>query len=136
MIYAFSNLLEFIPCEVAHLSRSINDTPKQHRKEHEMVILDPNHSSRSDLLTDGLRKLHIGLTICQPILLVKVHLARMIVEKGPEDRVGETVVVSISDVIVKIDGLAGVLFHQTLVNQRAIFWWDEETRPTDPGEVE
>lgn len=60
----------------------------------------------------------------------------MVVEEGPEDGVGKTVVVSISDVIVEIDSLAGVLLHQSFVDQRAILWGDEETRPADPGEVE
>lgn len=56
-------------------------------------------------------------------------------EEGPEDGIRETVIVAIGYVIVKIDGLAGVLFHEAFVDDGAVFRRDEEARPTYPREV-
>jgi hypothetical protein len=58
-----------------------------------MIILHPDHIAFAHKTIDHLCKPHIRLSISQPIRLVKVHLSRVVVEQGPEDRVGETVVV-------------------------------------------
>jgi hypothetical protein len=39
-------------------------------------------------------------------------------------------------VIVEVYGLARVLLHETLIDERAIFGRDKEPRPSNPGEVE
>jgi len=55
-------------------------------------------------------------------------------EQGPKDRVGEAVVVAIRDVVVEVDGLAGVLLHEPLVDMSSVLGVDVETWPSDPSE--
>jgi hypothetical protein len=43
---------------------------------------------------------------------------------------------AVCDVVIEIDGLAGIFFHQPLVYERPVFGGNEETRPADPGEIE
>jgi len=42
---------------------SVNQAAQEHRKEHQVVVLDPDHGARLDLLTDGFGKLHVCLAI-------------------------------------------------------------------------
>lgn len=70
-----------------------------------MIILNPNHGSGGDLLKDDLSKCHVGLTISEPVLLVKVHLAGVVMEEWPQDGIGEAIVMAICDVIFQIDCL-------------------------------
>jgi hypothetical protein len=60
----------------------------------------------------------------------------MIVEQRPQDGIGEAVVMAVCYVIVKVDGLARVLLHEAFVDYQPVLGWDEETWPTNPGEVE
>ena len=55
-------------------------------------------------------------------------------EQGPEDGVGETVVVTIRDIVVEVDRLAVVFLHEPLVDDRSVLGVDVEARPSDPGE--
>lgn len=41
---------------------------------------------------------------------------------------------TICDVVVEVDGLAGVLVHEASVDDGTILWGDEEAWPADPGE--
>ena len=52
-----------------------------------MVVLHPDHVSGTDQATDGLGEFEVRLAVGEPIGLVKVHLARVVVEEWPEDRV-------------------------------------------------
>jgi hypothetical protein len=81
-----------------------------------MVVLNPDHSARGDLLANDLGKAEVGLSVSEPILLVKIHFAGVVVEQRPEDGVGEAVIVAIGNVIVEVDGLAGIFLHETLVD--------------------
>ena len=83
---------------------------------------------------NDLRELEISLPIRPPVLFVKVHLAGVVMEEGPKDGVGETVVVAIRDIVVEVDGLAGVFLHEYLVDVRSVLRVDVETRPSNPSE--
>lgn len=121
-----------------HIGGSRADTivqrSQKHGKEHQVVILNPDHGAGSELLHDGLSEGVVRLPVGLPVFLFKVHLSGMVVEKRPEDRVAETVIVPVCDVIIEVDGLAGVLLHQPLVDDGTILWRNEETRPANPGE--
>lgn len=121
-----------------HIGGSRADTivqrSQEHGKEHQVVILNPDHGAGSELLHNGLSEGVVRLPVGLPIFLFEVHLSGVVVEERPKDRVAEAVVVSVCDVIVEIDGLAGVLLHQPLVDDGAILWRNEETRPANPGE--
>ena len=82
-INSFCDLFEFVLGKRAHFTRTIYYAPKQHREKHEMIILDPDHGARTNLLTDYLRKLHIRLAIRLPILLVEIHLSGVVMEQRP-----------------------------------------------------
>lgn len=41
---------------------------------------------------------------------------------------------TICDVVVEVDGLAGVLVHEAFIDDGTILWGDEEAGPADPGE--
>lgn len=41
---------------------------------------------------------------------------------------------SVCNFVIKINGLTGVLLHETFINKRAILWGDEEAGPTYPSE--
>ena len=84
-INPFRDLFEFVLGKGAHFTGTIYYAAKQHWEKHEMIILYPDHGSWADLLTDYLRKLHIRLTICLPILLVEIHLSGMVMEQRPQD---------------------------------------------------
>ena len=71
-----------------------------------MVVLDPDHRVGSKLFHNRLGESHISLTVRQPILLLEVHLTRVVVEKWPEDRIGEAVVMAVGDLVVKVHSLA------------------------------
>jgi hypothetical protein len=100
-----------------------------------MVVLYPDHRPRPYLLANGFGESHIGLAICQPILLIEIHLAGMIMEEGPENGIGEPVVMTICNVIIEINGLTGKLFHKPFVDEGSILERDEESGPTNPSEV-
>ena len=68
--------------------------------------MHPHHAAGRKLLNDGLGEREVSLAVGEPVLLVKVHLARVIVEEWPEDGVGEAVVVAVGDVVVEVDRLA------------------------------
>ena len=55
-------------------------------------------------------------------------------EQGPKDGVGETVVVAIRDIVVEIDGLTGVVLHESLVDIGPVLGVDVEARPSNPSE--
>ena len=99
-----------------------------------MIILHPNHRPRLDVRQNDFRELEVSFPVSPPVLFVKVHLARVVMEQGPKNRVGETVVVAIRDVVVEVDGLAGVLLHEPLVDVSSVLGIDVETRPSDPSE--
>jgi len=99
-----------------------------------MVILDPDHVSRANLRLDRLSELEVRLAVCEPVVLVKAHFAWVVMEQGPQNGVGEAVVVPVGKVIVEVDGLAVVLFHETLVDDGSVLDGDEEAWPADPGE--
>ena len=42
----------------------------------------------------------------------------------------------VGDVVCEVDGLARVLVHQPLVDERAILGRDKKASPSDPGEGE
>jgi hypothetical protein len=108
---------------------------EEHGKEHKVVVLDPDHVARTCLLADSFGEIEICLAIREPILFVKVHLARVVMEEGPEDGVGEAVVVPVSEVVIEVDGLTGILLHETTVDKRTVLERDIETRPADPGKI-
>ena len=101
-----------------------------------MVILYPNHAPWANLAHDGLCKRQVCLTVSEPVALVEIHFSGVIMEKGPEDRVGEAVVVLVCDIVVEIDGQAGILFHEPLVDDGAVLVGDEEARPSNPSKVD
>lgn len=133
--HAFRDAID-LGVSVVAAGRSVNHAAKEHRQEHEVVVLNPDHGARLELRLDSLGELEVGLAVGEPILLVEVHLTRVVMEKRPKDGVGETVVVTVGDIIIQVDGLAAVLFHEPLVDIGAILDWDEEPGPADPGEVE
>ena len=118
------------------LSTVLNEIAKEHGEEHEMIVLHPDHVATADLRTNDLGELEICLAIREPILFVKVHFAGVVMEERPEDGIGESVVMAVSDVIVKVHRLTRVFLLQSFVNDGAIFGRNEEAWPTDPGEVE
>lgn len=99
-----------------------------------MVILHPDHVATADLGTHRFRELEVCFPVCEPILFVKVHFAGVVVEQWPEDGVRETVVVPVCEVVVEIDSLTGVLFHETLVDDWSVLDGDVEAWPTYPSE--
>ena len=115
---------------------AVDDAAEEHREEHEVVVLHPDHAILAELGADSLCKFEVNVTVGKPVCLVKVHLAGVVVEEGPEDRVGETVVVLVGDVVCEIDGLARVLVHQPLVDEWPILGRDVKAGPSDPGEGE
>ena len=66
---------------------AVDDTTEEHGEEHEVVVLDPNHAILPDLGADCLGKFEVDLTVGEPVGLVKVHFARVVVEERPEDGV-------------------------------------------------
>lgn len=102
------------------------------------LTLNPDDISRVDLLLNRLGKEQVGLTVREPVGLVKLDLARVVccvlgsgsafrdgsssgahspvkeserrtVEEGPEDRVGKAVVVPFGDFSRQVDGDTGEL---------------------------
>lgn len=63
--------------------RAGDEAAKKQRKEHKVVILNPNHRVLADLLADDFGEAHIGYTIGKPILLIKIHFSGMVVKQGP-----------------------------------------------------
>jgi hypothetical protein len=112
----------------------VDQPAEEHGEEHEVVVLDPDHAAGLDDLLDGEGELEVRLAVREPVRLVKVHLAGVVVEEGPEDRVGEAVVVAVGDVVVEVDGLARVLLLEALVDDRPVLGRDVEAGPADPGE--
>ena len=83
-LHAFGNSVELPPSKVAFLVKVFNDIAEKHRKEHQMVILDPDHVATFQLRPNDLGELQVCLSEREPVLFVKVHLARMVVKEGPE----------------------------------------------------
>jgi len=128
------NLLDLTESHLIEPSRTVQQGPEHDGQQHEVVILHPNHRPRLNVRQNNFGELEVGFPVRPPVLLFKVHFAGVVMEQGPKDRVGETVVVAIRDIVVEVDGLAGVLFHELLVDIRSIFGVDVETRPPDPSE--
>lgn len=57
-------------------------------------------------------------------------------EEGPQDGIGEAIVMAVGDVVFEVDGLAGILLHEALVYKWAVLRRDEEARPSDPSKAE
>lgn len=76
---------QFCLGEASDVFRTVDDTAKKHGEEHQMIILDPYHSAWGDLLANNICELHIGLTVCIPVLLVEIHLSGVIMEQWPKD---------------------------------------------------
>lgn len=134
LLHAVEDLGNFSGGGRANGGGALVEGAQKHGEEHEVVVLHPDHTARLELLHDRLRKRKVGLPIREPILLVEIHLAGVVVEEGPQDGVGEAVVVAVGDVVVEVDGLAGVLVAEAGVDERAVFGGDEEAGPADPGE--
>ena len=92
-----------------------------------MIILNPNHIPLAYEPVDDLCEPHVGLSISQPVVLVKVHLARVIMEEGPEDRVGEPVVMPISELVREVDGVTVELFEKVVFDLLTVFHRDLRT---------
>lgn len=120
LLYAVKDLGDFSRCGRADGGGALVEGAEEHREEHQMVVLHPDHAARLELLHDRLRKRKVRLPIREPILLVEIHLTRVVVEEGPQNGVGEAVVVAVSDVVVEVDGLAGVLVAEAGVDERAV----------------
>jgi hypothetical protein len=60
--------------------------------------------------------------------LVEIHLSRVIVEQRPENGVTETIVVSVGEVVGKVDGIALVFIQQGGVDLFSIFSGDLNVR--------
>jgi hypothetical protein len=106
ILNSFSDLYQLAGGEVGRVFWARDKTSEKHRKEHEMVVLDPDHRARLDLLADNFCESHVSLAVGQPVLFVKVHFSGVVVKQRPEYGVGEAVVVPVSDVIVEVDSLA------------------------------
>lgn len=57
------------------------------RKQHQVVVVDPNHVAILHILDDCLGEQPVNLLIGRPRRFVKSDLSRVVVEKWPEDRV-------------------------------------------------
>ena len=64
-----------------------DDGPEGHGEEHEVVVLDPDHAVLAQLGADGLCEFEVDMAVGEPVGLVKVHFAGVVVEEGPEDGV-------------------------------------------------
>jgi hypothetical protein len=123
--------------DVASWIRSgVDDAAEEHGEEGKVEVLHPDHAVLAGLRPDGLCEFEVDLGVRELMWLVKVHLAGVIVEEGPEDRVWEAIVMLVGEVVCEVDGLAGVLVHQPLVHKWAVLGQDETARPADPDEWE
>ena len=78
------NLTESRPIEPL---RTVQEGPQHDGQQHKMIILHPNHRTRPNMRQNDFRKLEIGRPVRPPVLFVKVHFARVVMEQGPENRV-------------------------------------------------
>jgi hypothetical protein len=119
-----------------------DDGSEEHRQEHQVVVLNPDHVASLDHSSDDVGKPHVGFSVGEPVGGVKVHLSRVVVEQWPEDRVGEawvvrgvlqaneygimllTIVVSVGEVIVEVDRVTLVFVQQSLVDMFTIRFRD------------
>lgn len=58
-------------------------------QQHQMIILDPDKIAILDNLSNGFSKQAIDLLICLPPFFVERDLSRMVVEKRPENTIGD-----------------------------------------------
>lgn len=72
---------------------SVDFGTKQFRQEHEVVVVDPDHVVVGYDGGNFVGKEAVSLVVGHPGVFVKVDLARVVVEKRPENGVGEAVVV-------------------------------------------
>jgi hypothetical protein len=89
-----------------------------------MIILDPDHIPRSDEPIDDLCEPHVSLPVSQPILLGKVHIPSVVVEQGPQDRVGEPVVMTICELVREVDGVTVEFGEEVRVYLVPVFYGD------------
>lgn len=99
-----------------------------------MIVLHPDHVSTTELCPNHLRKFEICLSVRQPVLFIKVHFSGMVMEQRPQNGIRETIVMTVGHVVIEVDSLAGVFLHKSAVNDRPVFDWDVEARPSDPSE--
>lgn len=92
-----------------------------------VVILNPNHITFLHETIDDLGEPHVGLPISQPIILIKVHLSRVVVEEWPENGIGEPVVVTFGKFIGEVDRVTVKFFEEVLVYLFTIFEGDLES---------
>lgn len=62
--------------------------------------------------------------ISQPVVLVKVHLTRVVMEQRPQDRVGKPVIVPVGEFVREVDGITVELVEQVVFDLLAIFHGD------------
>lgn len=72
---------------VGGLRCGADDGAEGHGEEHEVVVLYPDHAVLAQLGADGLCKFEVDMAVGEPVGLVKVHFAGVVVEEGPEDGV-------------------------------------------------
>ena len=64
-----------------------DDATEEHREEHKVIVLHPDHAVLPKLGADGLCKFEVDLTVGEPVRLVKVHFTWVVMEEGPQDGV-------------------------------------------------
>lgn len=101
-----------------------------------MVVLYPHHAVFSDLAHYGLCESQVGLSIGVPVAFVEIHFTGVVMEKRPENGVGEAVIMLVGDIIVHINGLAGVVLQEAFVDDWPVLVGDEEASPPNPRKLD
>ncbi|CRK33032.1 hypothetical protein BN1708_005977 [Verticillium longisporum] len=104
-------------------------------QQHEVIVVDPDQIAVLDVLDDRLGEEAVDLLVRSPGALVKGNLAGVVVEEGPEDRVGEAVVVAVGEVVVDEDGVGAVFVLEALLHASDFCLGNLEARPAVPLEA-
>ena len=72
--------LDVLFCRANHFAKHL-------RKEHQVVVVDPDEIAILDILDDCLGEKMVDFLVCGPRGLVERDLTGMVVKEGPEDRV-------------------------------------------------
>lgn len=114
---------------------AFQDRREHQREQHQVVVLDPYAVARAQHRAHGLGKALVRLAVRQPVFLVKVHLAGVVVEERPEDRVREAIVVPLGKLVRNPHGLALVLFAQRRLDVGDAAQRHTQPWPADPRKV-